>query len=171
MPLASSSAVLNAVVASGSRGWLGGGHNPGAVAPRTMTNAEMKPANSITSTNTASAMPNRAFSANRPRGASMLRMRSVTLGSMAALCSPGFRSSLLRQLVEFGAFLPVAAILLHHVGRHACEQQHHEHQDHGEQPPDDRLFDVEMHEVLRHHVSLHQRHAEGGDERDHADPR
>src|SRR5262252_2644482 len=111
-----------------------------------MMNAEMKPANSITSTNTASAIPNRAFSAKRPRGASMLRMRSVTRGSMDVMGTSGLRT--LRQGVESRTFLPHATVLLHHVGRHTREQQHHEHQDHRQQPLDDRLLDVEVHEVL-----------------------
>jgi hypothetical protein len=59
-PLASSAAVLSAVRSNGSLGWSGGGQRPGGAALRTITYAEMNPANSMISVNTNTAIPNRA---------------------------------------------------------------------------------------------------------------
>src|SRR5437867_11716008 len=106
-----------------------------------MTNAEMKPANSITSATTASAIPKRALSVRPPRRTGRVRIRSVILGSMVVLvrhCVLSGRG----QGVESGILLPVPAAVLHHIGRKAREQQHHQHQNDGEQPVDDGLLDV-----------------------------
>src|SRR5262245_10499181 len=146
-------AVLKAVVVTGSRGWSGGGHSPGGVELRTMMKAEMNPANSITSTNTTIAMPTTPFSTTRPPRARVFSACSVPLGPMTRIArGPVMTAG--RLGMESRVLLPIAAVVLHHVRREAREHEHHQHQGHHHQPLDDRLLDVEMHEVLGHHVCL-----------------
>src|SRR5262245_39435824 len=169
-PLASSIPVLKAVVATGRRGWSGGGHSPGPVVCRTMMKAEMKPANSMTSTNTTIAMPTTPFSITRPPRASVFSACSVLRGSMTRIARGTVMAD--GQLgVESCVLLPVAALVLHHVRREAREHEHHQHQRDRHEPLDDRLLDVQVHEVLGDHVGLDQGDAEGGDERHHPDAR
>src|SRR5262245_62741701 len=173
-PLASSTMVLNAVCATGRRGWPGGGHALAGVALSTIRNAETNPAKNMISVKTNSAVPSRALSAKRRRGGAPTRRSSVAIravfGLLLRLASVlGLSTGRVAHVVEAWALHPVLARALLHVGRDQSVEQNHDRQHHSEQPLHDRLLDVEVHEVLGDQVGLDQRHPKGRDQGHGAD--
>src|SRR5262245_61049173 len=121
----------------------------------------MNPANSMTSTNPTRAIPRTPFSVSlRRRGSSRIPGSvAVTLVPMSAV-----RGSMTgrQRRMEPRSLLPHSSMVPHDVGSNAREQENHEHQDDSQDPVNDRLLDIQVHEVLGHQVGLDQRHAEGG---------
>src|SRR4029077_749994 len=124
-PLPSRAAVLNAVRSNGSRGWAAGGHVPGGTELRVIRYAERNPANSMTSVNRNTAIPNSAWSVNPRRGTE--RMTCSSGLAMLRLLRRGVRpgpvlAGLVRlrgreAVVEARVLLPALARALLHVRR------------------------------------------------------
>src|SRR5881397_2169881 len=113
----------------------------------------------MTSVNTNTAMPNNAWSVNPRRGMPrtrwssglvMLRRSRRARLARAGLFSVTARLARLRSgeaVMEARVLLPARARAPLHVGGESAVEQHHERQRHEQDPVDDRLLDVQVHEV------------------------